>query len=477
MRVRISYPLSLRISKPSICGICLLLSILLSTSVLNAQQFRFHRVDQQVARLGEVEYVRGEILVRFKPHMTAAQIAEVNQTLGTKLLSMHRGGWRHIAVPGNITEKQAIELFKKRPEVEYALLNTICHAHMVPNDPYYSPYGWHFPEIDCEQAWDISTGTSVLVAILDSGIAFEDYPVPSYGLDTVKSGVTQYKQAPDLAGTSFAAGYDFVNDDAHPNDNHSHGTHVAGTIAQTTDNSYGVAGMGFDCVVMPVKVLDYTASGIAQTLADGLYWATDHGAQVINMSLGWAPGYDPGPIVHDAIQYAYNHGVVLVASSGNTGTGQASYPAAYSEVIAVGATRYDDARCSYSQYGSELEVCTPGGDIGVDQNGEGYGDGVLQQTFSGYDPGPPEVLADPTDFGFWFFEGTSMAAPHTTALVAMLIANGQRGVENIRNILHETAVDLGSPGWDQYYGYGRTIEQGTGINNGLAFDAGRTANA
>jgi PKD repeat protein len=293
------------------------------------------------------------------------------------------------------------------------------------------------------------------VGILDSGIAYEDYPIPAHELDTVQPGVTTYLQAPDLAGTSFTAGYDFINNDSHPNDNDAHGTHVAGTVAQTTNNSYGIAGMAFDCTLMPVKVLDYSGSGSAQSLADGLYWATDNGAQVINMSLGWVPGYDPGPVVHNAIQYAYNNGVVLLAGSGNAGVGVVSYPAAYSEVIAVGATRYDDQLADYSQYGTAQEITAPGGDLYVDQNGDGYGDGVLQQTFTGYDPGPPEVLADPTDFGYWFYDGTSMACPHASALVAMMIANGQTGIENIRTILHDTAVDLGTAGWDQYYGYGR----------------------
>jgi PKD repeat protein len=271
----------------------------------------------------------------------------------------------------------------------------------------------------------------------------------------VQSGVTQYQIAPELNGTSFTAGYDFINNDSHPNDNEAHGTHVSGTVAQVTNNSTGVAGMAFDCTLMPVKVLDYSGSGTAQSLADGLYWATDNGAQVINMSLGWSPGYNPGSTVANAVTYAYNHGVVLLASSGNAGVGVVSYPAAYPEVISVGATRYDNARPSYSQYGSDLEICAPGGDMSVDQNGDTYGDGVLQMTFTGYNPGPPEQLSNPTDFGYWFYDGTSMACPHATALVAMMIANGQTGVENIRTILHETAVDLGSAGWDQYYGYGR----------------------
>jgi PKD repeat protein len=199
-------------------------------------------------------------------------------------------------------------------------------------------------------------------------------------------------------------------------------------------------------------VLAFSGEGTAQSVADGIYWAADNGAQVINMSLGWPSGYDPGPVVHDAIEYAYEQGAVLVASSGNGGSSPVAYPAAYPEVIAVGATRYDDGRVIYSQYGSALEVVAPGGDVFADQNGDSYPDGIVQNTFAGYYPGR---LANPNDFAFYCYEGTSMAAPHVSGLVAMMIANGQTGIENIRNILHETAIDLGEPGWDPYYGYGR----------------------
>jgi serine protease len=436
-------------------GLILTLSlILILVTAVAADTFKQKSLAERIRFDGEIGYVKGEILVKYREGITQQSLAELNTHLGTEVLSVHRTGVRRISVPPDKTAQDLVRTLQRDPRVEYAELNSVCHAHMVPNDPYY-PYQWHFPKVNCPQAWDISTGSSVTVGILDSGIAYENYAVPSYELDTVQSGVTQYMQAPDLAGTSFTAGYDFINNDSHANDNFAHGTHVAGTVAQTTNNSYGVAGMAFDCTLMPVKVLDYTGSGTAQSLADGLYWATDHGAQVINMSLGWPAGYNPGATVQNAIQYAYNHGVVLLASSGNSGVSTISYPAAYSEVIAVGATRYDDARPSYSQYGSALEICAPGGDLGVDQNGDGYGDGVLQMTFTGYNPGLPQTLSDPTDFGYWFYDGTSMACPHATALVAMVIANGQTGVENIRTILHETAVDLGSTGWDQYYGYGR----------------------
>jgi serine protease len=435
-----------------VAAVCLML---LATGSLFAETLHTKSMARLATQYGEIEYVRGEVLVAFTRGVSSEQMAELNRDFGSSVMSVHGGNVRKLRVPAGVTEEDFVARLQRDPRIKAASLNSICHAFMIPNDPLYDPYQWHFPKIGCPAAWDISTGTDIIVGILDSGIAYEDYPIPSYELDTVQSGVTTYVQAPDLAGTAFVPGYDYINNDTHPNDNCSHGTHVAGTMAQTTNNSLGVAGMAFDCKLMPVKVLDYSGTGTAQTLIDGLEFAADNGAQVINMSLGWVPGYDPGPLVHAAIQYAYNAGCVLVAGSGNAGVGIVSYPAAYSEVIAVGATRYDDELADYSQYGTAQELTAPGGDIYVDQNGDGYGDGVLQQTFAGYDPGPPEVLADPTDIGYWFFDGTSMASPHVTALVAMMIANGQTGIENIRTILQESAVDLGSPGWDQYYGYGR----------------------
>jgi serine protease len=403
--------------------------------------------------VGEIEYLRSEVLVKFHDGVSDGAMTEIYGGAGSEVISVHRMGVRRVSVPADKTEQQVIDLLMLDPRVEYAELNSVCHAFTTPNDPEYF-YQWHFPAVNAPSAWEISVGSGIVVAILDTGIAFEDYPVPPHEVDTVCEGVTDYCRAPDFSGTTFVPGYDLVNDDTHPNDNSAHGTHVAGTVAQTTNNSIGTAGLAFGCSLMPVKVLDYQGSGSASELADGIYWATDNGAQVINMSLGWFPGYDPGATVHNAVEYAYNHGVVLVASSGNWGTGTVAFPAAYPEVIAVGATKYDNRITDYSQYGPEQEVMAPGGDVYLDENSDGEVDGVLQQTFVGHSFGPPEILSDPTDFDYYFYDGTSMAAPHVTALVALMIANGQTGVENIRTILHETAVDLGDPGWDERYGHG-----------------------
>ena len=430
-----------------------LLILLLMSEAAPAARVHLGPARRSVAALGDLEYVRREVLVKFRDGVTDRTIEDIGAAAGAGVLSLHRMGVRSISVPAGLTEQDLIDILLEDPRVEYAELNSICHAFTTPNDPEYF-YQWHFPAVNAPSAWEISAGSGIIVAILDTGIAFEDYPVPPHELDTVREGIASYYRAPDFSGTTFVPGYDFVNGDSHPNDNSAHGTHVAGTVAQTTNNSIGTAGLAFDCSLMPVKVLDYQGSGSALELADGIYWATDNGAQVINMSLGWFPGYDPGATVRDAVEYAYENGVVLVASSGNWGTGTVAFPAAYPEVIAVGATKYDNQITDYSQYGPEQEVMAPGGDVYLDENCDGEVDGVLQQTFVGHSFGPPEVLSDPSDFDYYFYDGTSMAAPHVAALVALMIANGQTGVENIRTILHETALDLGDAGWDPQYGHG-----------------------
>lgn len=398
------------------------------------------------------EFIRGEILVKFRETTALAVAEDLHRSLGTEVIyTSPYAGFQRVRIAPHQDEVTMAETFAMFEEVEYAELNSICRAAATPNDPYYG-FQWHFPAIDVPTAWDTTTGSGVVVAVLDSGVAYENYSVPSYESGTVASGVSQYQIAPDLAGTSFVGGYDFINNDSHPNDNNSHGTHVAGTIAQSTNDSYGVAGIAYSASIMPIKVLNYQGSGSASALADGLYFCADNGADVANMSLSWSPGYNPGSTVSNAVSYAYNAGVVLVAAAGNDGVSTVSYPAAYSQVIAVGATRYDNQRSGYSQYGSALEVVAPGGDTSVDQNGDGYIDGVLQMTFSGFVP--PFTLANPNSFGWYFFQGTSMASPHVAGVVALMIANGASGVENIRTTLQNTATDLGASGWDSQYGHG-----------------------
>ncbi|MBU1319037.1 MAG: S8 family serine peptidase [candidate division Zixibacteria bacterium] len=375
------------------------------------------------------EYAAGEILVKFRADVKVQDINRIHAKHGTsEMYTSPRAGFKRISIPSTATVDQMVELFRGKPEVEYAEPNYIFHAFMTPNDPYYS-YQWHMPMINMEQAWDQSTGTGVVVAIVDCGVAYENYG--------------SFAQAPDLAGTSFVPGYDFVNNDTHPNDDNGHGTHVAGTVAQTTNNGVGVTGVAFNCSIMPVKVLDSQGSGYLSDVADGIIWAADNGADVINMSLGAS---STTSTLQNAVQYAYGMGVTIVCAAGNAGTPVAQYPAAYTECISVSAVRYDKALAYYSSYGSTIDICAPGGDVTVDQNGDGYVDGVLQQTHDG---------SNYSSFSYYFYQGTSMASPHVAGVAALLLAkDGSLTPQQVRDAIQGSAEDLGAAGWDQSFGYG-----------------------
>jgi serine protease len=360
------------------------------------------------------EFVTDEIIVKFKGDKEPFRVLKVPE--------------------GKVGEK--IKEYLEKADVVYAEPNYIAHALWIPNDPYYS-YQWHLDNpqyggIQMEKAWEISTGSNlVIVAIVDTGIAYENYG--------------KYCQAPDLAQTCFVQGKDFVNGDLHPNDDNNHGTHVAGTVAQSTNNGVGVAGVAFNTCLMPVKVLDSRGSGSYANVALGIRYAADNGAKVINLSLG---GTASDNTLRDAVAYAYGKGVTVVAACGNDNQASCLYPAAYDDyVIAVGATQYDETKAPYSNYGPSLDLVAPGGNNNLDQNGDGYVDGVLQQTFaSSYRL---------CSFAYYFFQGTSMATPHVSGVAALLIANGNATTpDQIRTALQSTAEDLGATGKDDTYGYG-----------------------
>jgi len=326
-----------------------------------------------------------------------------------------------------------IELLQQDPAVEYVEPDYEASAFYIPNDTYFQ-YQWNFDDaamggVEAEEAWEVSNGAGVVVAIIDTGIAYENYSI--------------YRRAPDLAGTAFSAGYDFVNGDAHPNDDNGHGTHVAGTVAQTTGNAAGAAGLAYGATLMPIKVLGKNGSGSYSDVAAGIRFAADNGAEVINLSLGGPVG---ATYLEEALAYAYEKGVLIVAATGNDGAGSLAYPAAYNNyVIAVGATRYDQTKADYSNYGPGLDLVAPGGDLNIDQNSDGYGDGILQQTFGG----------NVRNFGYYFYQGTSMATPHVASAAALILSKAPgRTPALLKEALENNAKDLGASGYDETYGFG-----------------------
>lgn len=286
----------------------------------------------------------------------------------------------------------------------------------LPDDPYYR-YQWHLDQIGMPEAWTRGRGAGVVVAVIDTGVAY-------------RSG-DRFVQAPDLARTRFVDGWDFVDNDALADDEHGHGTHVAGTIAQSTHNSLGVAGVAPEAAIMPLRVLDRNGSGGWGAIAASIRWAADHGANVINMSLG---GGMRSRTVERAIEHAHARGVVVVAAAGNASRSTVEYPARHDHVIAVGAVRFDRNLSFYSSYGRGLDIVAPGGDMRVDQNGDGMPDGVLQNTL---------VARDPRRFDYVAYQGTSMAAPHVAGVAALVIASGVTDPDAVERVLTGTAIDLG----------------------------------
>jgi serine protease len=236
---------------------------------------------------------------------------------------------------------------------------------------------------------------------------------------------------------------------------------VAGTIAQSTNNGYGMAGVAYGATIMPVKAMDYAGDGTEAGINESIYYAVDNGADVINMSLGFpgsglpdANGNVCAEIVglNAALQYAYDHGVVIVAAAGNEGGTQPLCPAAYPTVISVAATRYDGGITTYSNTGAD--IAAPGGEPSLDQNGDGYVDGVLQETLC-YGGIISLVLDWYDSFCDVFNSGTSMASPHVAGTAALLLGeNSSLTVDQVRDLMYSTARDNGAPGFDSTYGWG-----------------------
>ncbi len=396
------------------------------------------------------EAVPGELIVGFSPEVSGATREAAVAGAGAKVVR-HLGlaGYSLVGVPAG-HEREFTDRLIATPGIATAEPNLIRRAAFDPNDDFYS-FQWHFTKIGMPAAWDKSTGTGVTVAVIDTGVAYETCAAATCGTD--------YFQAPDFGTTTFVSPFDFVHGDTHPNDENGHGTHVASTIGESTDNTTGVAGVAFNASIMPVQILDETGSGSVADEIDGIGWAVSNGADIINMSLG-----GPGAIAAEeaAVDNAVANGVVVFAAAGNgggDGIGDPTLdcPACYPGSISVGATRIDQQRAPYSNYGTgesahTLDLVAPGGDTLVDQNGDTLADGVVQQTFEHACLGGP---IDLSAFGYCFFQGTSMATPHAAGVAALVLSLDPTLTPlEVRNILTGTATDLGPAGYDLEYGNG-----------------------
>ena len=285
-------------------------------------------------------------------------------------------------------------------DTEYIEANYIYRTNAVPNDPQYNKQ-WNFRDINIEQAWDETKGAGVTVAVIDTGVS----------------------KVTDLKSTKFVKGYDFVNNKEDASDDNGHGTHVAGTIAQSTNNGYGVTGIAYEASIMPLKVLSGSGGGTIADIAEAIKFAADNDANVINMSLG---GGGASSMMEEAIKYAHNQGVVIVAAAGNESSNSSSYPARYPDVISVSATNAAGDKTGYSNFGAGVDISAPGGE-GMNESGS-----IWQYTINP-DPNLPEEST------FAGFQGTSMAAPHVAGVAALIRSTGVDTPDEVRDILLQSA--------------------------------------
>ncbi|WP_044022720.1 S8 family peptidase [Bacillus sp. SG-1] len=345
-------------------------------------------------------YVKGEVVVKFKDSVSDAEKGNALKKLGATEIpdtDSVKSEFKVLKV-GNV--EAVVKALSKNPNVEYAEPNYNFSATWTPNDTYYQGYQYGLKNTYTNYAWDYSRGSSGQeIAVLDTGVDYNH---------------------PDLDGKTIL-GYDFVDNDYYPMDLNGHGTHVAGTAAAETNNGRGIAGMAPDTKILAVRVLDANGSGSLADIADGIQYAADTGAEVINLSLGCDCNTTT---LKNAVDYAWNKGSVVVAAAGNDGVSTTFEPASYANAIAVGAVDSYDQKASFSNYGFWVDVTAPGVSIAATVPNNGYA----------------------------YMSGTSMAAPHVAGLAGLLASQGRTNSQ-IRAAIEQTADPISGTG--TYFEHGR----------------------
>ncbi|MFK4084572.1 S8 family serine peptidase [Kribbella sp. NPDC020789] len=361
---------------------------------------------QQTAK---TEFQPNEVIVKFKPSTTGkARTAALSRFRASGEASLTPNV---VKVTGTASAPELLKKVKADPTVELASLNYIRHIDAIPNDLYYNEdQKVYLNTIRMPQAWDVSkTAGSQIVAVLDTGVDAGH---------------------PDLVG-HLVPGANTTSPNRGPIDDNGHGTMTLGIIAAAANNNAGVAGIGWNVKAMPVKVLRADGSGDDLDVVEGIDWAVAHGAKVINMSLS---GGQDSTIMHDAVKRAVAKGVVVVVAAGNYGTETPRYPAAYPEVITVGATDAGGSLTDFSSYGDWVDVAAPGTDI--------LSTGVRSMTPSQNAP-------------YWYCTGTSCSAPIVSGIAA-LVKNKWPAYtpEQVKARIKNLARDAGPRGTDKFYGGG-----------------------
>ncbi len=372
------------------------------------------------------ERVEGELVIDLKDELSSSELEAFAAQYGLDLRFSSDPGRKHNNTIATVSESDmpnVIATLEADPRVEtvdpnylFALTALPMEAEQgdFPNDPRFGEQ-WHMKKINVQAAWPVSIGRDVVTAVIDTGVAYRQFE--------------DFHQVEDLDKTGFTTGYDFVNKRVEAVDDQCHGTHVAGTIAQSTNNGKGVAGVAFGSKIMPVKVLSRTGSGSLADVADGIRFSADNGATVINMSLG---GPFPSASLADAVAYAHKKGTIVICAAGNSATERKEYPAGFDEAVSVSSINNEDGIAFYSNRGESISFAAPGGDT----RAGGPTGGVLQNTIH---PG------NYRESNYFFFQGTSMAAPHAAGAAALVASTGVTQPDTIEWVLQKSARPIDAP--------------------------------